>query len=167
MPALTFLDARSAVLREVGARRGIPVTESVAIEDSPGRVLAEDIAADRDYPPFNRSVRDGFAINSIDMPGRVRIIGEVRAGETFQGVVQQTEGVEIMTGAPVPEGADAVVMVEHCTRREDGTIECDRSAAPGSNIARAGCEARSGTIVLPRGSRDRLYLSGLACHYRP
>jgi molybdopterin molybdotransferase len=151
--ALTFLDGRAAVLREVGARRGLPAIESVAIEDASGRVLAEDISADRDYPPFNRAVRDGFAVQSIDMPGRVRIIGEVRAGERFQRVVQSTEAVEIMTGAPLPEGADAVVMVEHCTRREDGTVECDRSAAPGSNIAPAACEAGEGAVILPRGSR--------------
>jgi molybdopterin molybdotransferase len=151
--ALTFLDARATVLREVRARCANPFSESVAIEDSPGRVLADDISADRDYPPFNRSVRDGFAVHSIDMPGRVRIVGEVRAGERFQGVVQPTEAVEIMTGAPLPEGADAVVMVEHCTRHEDGTMECDRGAAAGSNIAPVACEARAGTTILPRGSR--------------
>jgi len=153
VPVLTFLDARAAVLREVGAQRAVPVLESVAVEDSPGRVLAEDITADRDYPPFNRSVRDGFAVHSIDMPGRVRIVGEVRAGETFKGVVRSTEAVEIMTGAPLPEGADAVVMVEHCTRLEDGRMECDHSAAPGSNVAPAACEARAGTTILPRGNR--------------
>ncbi len=134
-------------------RRVPPVTETVSIEDSPGRVLAEDIAADRDYPPFNRSVRDGFAVRSGDMPGRVRIIGEVRAGERFEGVVQPGEAVEIMTGAPLPDGADAVVMVEHCTRHEDGSVATDRSAEAGSNIAPAACEARAGSIVLKRGSR--------------
>jgi molybdopterin molybdotransferase len=151
--ALTFLDARAAVMREVHSRRVIPRTENVSIADSPGRILADDIPVDRDYPPFNRSVRDGFAVRSSDMPGRVRVIGEVRAGETFQGVVHSTEAVEIMTGAPLPEGADAVVMVEHCTRHEDGTVETDRAAAAGSNIAAAGCEARAGSVVLKRGSR--------------
>lgn len=153
MPALTFLDARATVLRELRAQRVVPCTESVTIEDSPGRILADDIPADRDYPPFDRSVRDGFAVRSSDMPGRVRVIGEVRAGERFGGVVHSTEAVEIMTGAPVPEGADAVVMVEHCTRHEDGTVEIDRAAATGSNIAPAACEARAGSVVLPRGSR--------------
>ena len=153
VPALTFLDARASVLREVRSARGIPGTETVSIEASAGRVLAEDIAADRDYPPFNRSVRDGFAVRSSDMPGRVRIIGEVRAGERFEGVVQPGEAVEIMTGAPLPEGADAVVMVEHCTRHEDGSVATDRSAEAGSNIAPIACEARAGTTVLPRGTR--------------
>jgi molybdopterin molybdotransferase len=141
------------VLREVRAQRCIPCTDSVAIENSPGRILADDIPADRDYPPFNRSVRDGFAVRSTDMPGRVRVIGEVRAGEIFRGMVQPGEAVEIMTGAPVPSGADAVVMVEHCARLEDGTVESDRAAEAGSNIAPTACEARKGSLVLARGSR--------------
>jgi molybdopterin molybdotransferase len=153
VPALTFLDARATLLREVRSQRGVPGTETVPIEDCHGRVLAEDIAADRDYPPFNRSVRDGFAVRSKDIPGRVRIIGEVRAGERFAGAVEPGEAVEIMTGAPLPAGADAVVMVEHCTRHEDGSVETDRSAEAGSNIAPEACEARAGTTVLPRGAR--------------
>jgi molybdopterin molybdotransferase len=151
--ALSFLDARSAVLREVNAHRILPAAKTVWIEDANGRVLAEDVEADRDYPPFNRSVRDGFAVRSTDMPGRVHVVGEVRAGERYQGVIKAGEAVEIMTGAPVPEGADAVVMVEHCMRGEDGTIQTDQSAAAGSNIAPAACEARAGGVILTRGSR--------------
>ncbi|HTA47657.1 MAG TPA: gephyrin-like molybdotransferase Glp [Bryobacteraceae bacterium] len=153
MPALSFLDARTTVLKEVRAAGIVPAIETVCLEDSAGRILAEDIAADRDYPPFNRSVRDGFAVRSADMPGRVRVIGEVRAGERFERRVRAGEAVEIMTGAPVPDGADAVVMVEHCIRHDDGSIETDREAPAGSNIARAGCEARAGVAVLPRGNR--------------
>src|ERR1700688_1908357 len=99
-------------MREVRSQRVAPSTESVSIvEDSTGRILAEDVVADRDYPPFNRSVRDGFAVRSSDVPGRLRVIGEVRAGERFEGAIERGETVEIMTGAPLPEGADAVVMV--------------------------------------------------------
>jgi len=153
VPALTFLDARGAVVQEVHSRRATPCRENVSIEDSAGRILADDVPADRDYPPFHRSVRDGFAVRSSDLPGRLRVIGEVRAGELFTGVVHSTEAVEIMTGAPLPQGADAVVMVEHCTRREDGTVETSHTAAPGSNIAPAACEARAGSVVLKSGSR--------------
>jgi molybdopterin molybdotransferase len=153
VPALTFLDARATVVREVLAHRVLTAIEIVSLEDAATRVLAEDIAADRDYPPFNRSVRDGFAVRSGDMPGRVRIIGEVRAGERFQGSVNAGEAVEIMTGAPVPDGADAVVMIEHCTRHDDGSVETDRNATAASNIAPAACEARAGTVILPRGTR--------------
>jgi molybdopterin molybdotransferase len=77
----------------------------------------------------------------------------VRAGEVFQGVVHSAEAVEIMTGAPLPDGADAVIMVEHCRRHEDGTVETDHAAATGANIAPAACEARAGSTVLKRGSR--------------
>jgi molybdopterin molybdotransferase len=141
------------VLREVRAHRILPAVKTVLIEDLDDRILAEDVEADRDYPPFNRSMRDGYAVRSADMPGRVRIIGEVRAGERFQGVVQSAEAVEIMTGAPLPEGADAVVMVEHCTRHGDGTVETGHNAATGSNIAPTACEARAGSVILRRGSR--------------
>ncbi len=152
VPALTFLDARATVLREVRAAGVVPAAEKVCLEASAGRVLAEDIPADRDYPPFDRSVRDGFAVRSGDMPGRVRVIGEVRAGERFEGALSSGEAVEIMTGAPVPEGADAVVMVEHCVSEGD-FVRTDREAPVGSNIAPRGCEAAAGAVVLPRGTR--------------
>ncbi len=153
VPALSFLDARATVMREVRAAGILPPAESVLLEDSLGRVLAEDVAADRDYPPFNRAMRDGFAVRAADVPGRVRVIGEVRAGERFRGILQPGEAIEIMTGAPVPEGADAVVMVEHTTRHADGTVETDRGAAAGSNISPKACEARAGTPILQPGSR--------------
>lgn len=152
MPALTFLDARATVLREVRAAAILPEVEKVPLEACAGRFLAQDIPADRDYPPFDRSVRDGFAVRSADMPERARVIGEVRAGEQFEGSVNAGEAVEIMTGAPVPSGADAVVMVEHCVRDGD-FIRTDHEAPAGSNIAPRGCEAAAGAVVLPRGTR--------------
>jgi molybdopterin molybdotransferase len=125
----------------------------VAIADCQARVLAEDIPADRDYPAFNRSARDGFAVRSADIPGRVRIIGEVRAGGRFSGSVGSGETVEIMTGAPVPEGADAVLMIEHGVRYDDGAVETDRAEPAGTNIVPAASEARQGSVVLPKGTR--------------
>src|SRR5580693_9738168 len=104
--------------------------EGVALADSAGRVLAEAIAADRDYPPFHRSARDGFAVRAADLPGELRVIGEVRAGEVFTGSVGPGEAVEIMTGAPLPEGADVVVMVEH-TERSGTRVKIDRVLQPG------------------------------------
>jgi molybdopterin molybdotransferase len=150
---LSFLDARAAVLRELRAHRVTPPTEEATLAASAGRILAESVPADRDYPPFNRSGRDGFAIRSGDVPGRLRIVGEVRAGEKFAGVLRKGEAVEIMTGAPVPEGADAVVMVEHCVRHDDGTVETDRIASSGANIAPAACEARARQVIVSPGTR--------------
>jgi molybdopterin molybdotransferase len=97
-------------------------------------------------------VRDGFAIRATDAPGRLRVIGEVRAGDHFQGVLSAGEAVEIMTGAPVPAGADAIVMVEH-THREDGLVVIDRPAEPAQFINPKGCEATAGEIVLRAGKR--------------
>lgn len=153
VPALSFTDARATVIREVLAARTLPETEAVLIEESTGRILAETVAADRDYPPFNRAMRDGFAVRAADIPGRLRVIGEVRAGERFRSALQPGEAIEIMTGAPVPDGADAVVMVEHTTRHVDGTVESERGLSAGSNIAPAAAEAREGAAVLHSGDR--------------
>ncbi|MES1261969.1 MAG: gephyrin-like molybdotransferase Glp [Acidobacteriota bacterium] len=153
MPALPFLEARATVLREIRSRPRTPRTELVALGQAQGRILAEDLAADRDYPPFDRAMRDGFAVHAADIPGTVRLIGEVRAGSGFQGRAGAGEAVEIMTGAPVPEGLTAVVMVEHCRRDDDGAISTDRSLPRGANIAPRGCEARAGQVLASRGDR--------------
>ena len=124
----------------------------MGLSEAVARVLAEDVAADRDVPALARSVRDGFAIRAGDVPGRLRVIGEVRAGERFTGAVGAGEAVEIMTGAPVPNGADAIVMVEH-TRREDGQVIVDRPAESRQFINPRGCEAGAGETVLRSGKR--------------
>jgi molybdopterin molybdotransferase len=149
---LQFDEARACVLREVRAAAPAPATETVALLDAAGRVLAGDVPADRDYPPVARSVRDGFALRSADTPRGLRIIGEVRAGEAFQHEIGPGETVEIMTGAPVPPGADAVVMVEYVTRDGD-RASTDRQIAPGDAINPQGSEARRGDVVVPRGRR--------------
>ena len=147
---LTFEQARECVLRQVHPRRG--AIEEIPALDSAGRVLAEEIAADRDYPPFARSARDGYAVRAADLPGELRLTGEVRAGEMFEGAVGRGEAVEIMTGAPLPAGADAVVMIEH-TERSGDNIRTDRAAKPGDNFNPRGSEARRGEVVLPAGRR--------------
>lgn len=163
MQPLSFADARSLVLREVRAAAPVREIEHVSLADCAGRVLAADVMSDRDYPPFDRSARDGFAVRTGDVPGSLRVIGEVRAGEMFFGSVGAGEAVEIMTGAPLPEGANAVVMVEHCERRDDGTIFTDRILEAGANIVPKGSEAASGSAVLTRGMRiDYAAVSWLA-----
>jgi len=139
-------------LDTVRAGRAAPPSESVALEAAAGRVLAEPIAADRDYPALARSVRDGYAVRAIDLPGELEVIGEVRAGESFSGEVGAHQAVEIMTGAPVPRGADAVVMLEH-VRREGARVVAGQSAASGQFINPQACEARAGEILLHPGKR--------------
>jgi molybdopterin molybdotransferase len=152
MPTLPFDQARAMVEREVRAARPAPPVERVTLADAAGRVLAETVAADRDYPPFDRSTRDGYAVRAAETPGRLRVIGQVRAGQEFRDAVGPGEAIEIMTGAPVPEGVDAVVMVEH-TRREGGLVATERVVRAGENIVPRGSEGASGAPALEPGLR--------------
>ena len=151
MAALSFESAYQCVLEEVSVPETLAL-ESVRLLEATGRVLAEDIPADRDYPPLPRSARDGFAVRSADLPGRLRVIGEVRAGESFEGALGAGEAVEIMTGAPMPSGADAVLMVEHAAREGD-YIETTMTLAPNSNFSPAASDTQAGELVLRRGQR--------------
>ncbi len=149
---LSFDQARQCVIRQVRAARRAPASEEVALEAAAGRVLAEEVPADRDYPPLARSLRDGYAVRASDVPGRLRVIAEVRAGERFQGAVGAGQAVEIMTGAPVPEGADAVVMLEH-VRREGDWVAVEGAVQPGQWINPQGSETRRGERLLEAGRR--------------
>jgi molybdopterin molybdotransferase len=159
VPTVTFTEARDVVIARVRAARVAPAVEEVGLESAGGRVLAEEVRADRDYPAVARSVRDGFAVRSADLPGELEVTGEVRAGERFAGEVGPGQAVEIMTGAPLPPGADAVVMVEHVTR--DGKcVRIEQPAAPGQFINPQACEARAQEVLLRPG--QRLDYSGVA-----
>jgi molybdopterin molybdotransferase len=146
-------EARACVIERVTEARVMATPEEAALDSAAGRVLAENILADRDLPALARSVRDGFAVHAVDVPGTLRVVGEVRAGDRFEGLVGPGEAVEIMTGAPVPRGANAVVMVEHVTRSPDGSVTTDRAAEPGQFINPQGCEARAGEALLTPGKR--------------
>lgn len=149
--ALTFTEARQCVLREIGVRAPAFV-DTVPLLEAADRVLAEDATADRDYPPFPRSARDGYAVRAADLPGRLRIIGEAKAGSAFDGSIHPGECVEIMTGAPLPAGADAVIMVEWTSRDGDFMVT-DRTVPPGDAFNPAGCEATRGAVIVPSGRR--------------
>jgi molybdopterin molybdotransferase len=121
-----------------------------------GRVLAEPVSADRDIPPFPRSTRDGFAVSAADVANPrsvLNVIGEVRAGEKPEKIPAELlhgQAVSIMTGAPVPHGADAVVMVEY-TSRQGNAVEIAKAVSPGENIVPRGAEARQGGLLLDSG----------------
>jgi molybdopterin molybdotransferase len=133
--------------------RRITRIEEVTIEDAAGRVLAEDVVAGFNVPPFDRSSMDGYAVKASDTAGAstkpvtLRLIGAQHAGEIFDGEVSDGECVEIATGAPVPKGADAVVMVEY-TRLTSGGVEIQREAKLGSNIAPEGEDIKRGDPVV-------------------
>lgn len=150
--ALTVDEARAVILREIRAQWTPRSIESIPLSAAAGRILAEDITADRDYPPFPRSARDGFAIRSHELPGTFEVIGESRAGLPFSGISGPGQAVEIMTGAAMPEGADTIVMVEHVERQGD-RIKIERSSRAGDNFTPAGTEVRQGSCVLRHGQR--------------
>ena len=154
---LTVKAAREIVLdhcRSIEVGR-LP-SEVVPLPASQGRVLAEPVYLDRDQPPFDRSMRDGYAVKSRELdslPARLRCVGEIKAGEVPTRVLKSGEAIQIMTGAPAPEGADAVVMVEHTERLPKDEVAVFRSLPPGANIAPTGSERRQGELLLPTSTR--------------
>ncbi len=143
-----------AALRAV-LDRCVPLpTRSLPLSMVRGRVLMEDIAATCDSPPFDKSVVDGYAVRSSDLSGadRVLVLGEtILAGKIPTRTLGRREAALIMTGAPIPPGADAVVMIER-TRCEDHRVYCDDSAVErGRNIMPRGREMKSGDLLLARG----------------
>ncbi|HKT13599.1 MAG TPA: gephyrin-like molybdotransferase Glp [Terriglobia bacterium] len=154
---LNFEQALSEVEARLTAAGVAPSAEIVSLGEAWSRVLAEDIQADRDYPPFNRSTRDGFAVRSQDVAQANAVLtlgGEVRAGEYFKGEIGPGHCTAIMTGAPLPTGTDAVVMVEY-TRTEGDKVRTERPATSFENVVRKGSEAQAGQTVLPKGRRLR------------
>lgn len=127
--------------------------ETIALEDAHRRILAEEIVADIDLPPFDRARMDGYAVRSADLaeaPTTFRVIGEVPAGAMFEGEVHYGEAVKIFTGAPVPEGADAVQKVE-VTRAKGNTVEMMEPVSPGQFITPRASEIAAGEIVAKTG----------------
>lgn len=129
--------------------------ESVRIEEAPGRVLASEVVADTDLPPFDRAQMDGYALRSADThrtPARLKIVGEAAAGAGWRGHIQTGEAVRIMTGAPLPSGADSVQQVEATRELEGGAfVEIERATEPGQFFITRGSEIRAGERVLRAG----------------
>lgn len=131
--------------------------EEVFFQDSLHRILAADLTAKSNIPPFDRSAMDGFAVAAADAetaPVELEIAGEVRAGGGMPGILPRGRAISIMTGAPVPRGADAVQIVEECKVSEDGKrVVLSKPVSRGENIAALGSEAAAGDIVLKSGHR--------------
>jgi molybdopterin molybdotransferase len=152
---LSFEEARHLIEEQASLLRPRG-RELLGLLDAGGRVLAESVHADRDFPPFPRATRDGFAVRSADvsnLPATLDVVGEVRAGAEAEILAIQTgQAVSIMTGAAVPSGADAVVMVEF-TSPTGNRVEVRRSVVAGENIVPLGAEGKRGTEMLAPGTR--------------
>lgn len=150
---LSFDEARNVVERHASAMRPAGA-EFCALAEVAGRVLAAPLTADRDLPPFPRATRDGYALRSAEiqsLPAVFNLQGEIAAG-VAEPELKALEGpkacVAIMTGAPLPEGADCVLMVEHSRRLQEGRIEALCTLSAGENVVPRGAEARQGSQLL-------------------
>lgn len=150
-------------------RQHAEVLEAEAVEllTCAGRVLAEDVRAEVDVPGFARSAMDGYAVRGEDTfgatpyePIALSLEGEALPGRSFAGSVERGTAVRVMTGAPLPEGADAVVMAEVCEER-DGMVEVSEAVAPHKHVGARGEDIRAGDRVLRSGRRLRPQDAGL------
>jgi len=151
---LTYEQARRKVIEQVQQAKGPRATADISVWDALDFILAEEIKTDREYPPFHRSTRDGYAVRAAEVaPGAtLRCVAEIKAGDTVSQPLVPGTCVQIMTGAAVPDGADAVVMIEHTARNGD-SVRFDRTAQPGQNIVPRGSEAQRGQTILRPGAR--------------
>jgi molybdopterin molybdotransferase len=138
--------------------------EQVAISEAVGRVLAEDVAARRTQPPWPVSAMDGYAVRAADVarvPVTLKVVGSVPAGQAYEGRLERGEAVRIFTGAPMPEGADAVVLQEDAERRGEA-VELREAATAGRNVRPQGLDFRAGDVMLLAGRRLSARDVGLA-----
>lgn len=131
--------------------------ETIDVRDSQYRILYKDIISSIDVPPFDRAAMDGYAVRSIDVSGaspsnpiRLRVVGSVKTSSIYRGILNSGEAVRIDTGAPMPKGADAVVMVED-TEYRDGYIDVYRAVSPKTNVSIRGEDIKRGETLFRRG----------------
>ncbi len=151
---ISYQAARQIIIEKI---RATPVkldVEDVPLVEASARVLAADILADRDYPPFDRSTRDGYGVRAAEaFDGAVlQCVGEIKAGDVPLVAIAKGQCLHIMTGAGLPGGLDAVVMAEHVSRDGDA-VRFSRRAVSGQNIVPRGSETQRGQVVLPAGTR--------------
>src|SRR5712692_9332858 len=152
-PAQKLMSADDALARILAGVPMLPAVEAPLL-DALGLVLAEDITADRDVPPFRNSAMDGYAVRGDDVasaPVELRVVGEIAAGGFPDRAVGPGEAMRIMTGAPMPEGADTVVRVED-TDNAMGHVTITRATPTGLSVRKAGEDLRRGDLVVARGT---------------
>jgi len=151
MEYLSVAAAQQCVLEAVA----ISGAEQVKLEQSLGRVLAEEVRANRDQPPYDISAMDGYALRSADLgniPAMLEIIEDIKAGDMPIKALASGQCARIMTGAPMPLGADAVIRVEDTEAKPDNRVQINQSVKPGNDIRRLGENMRNGEVVLSPGT---------------
>jgi molybdopterin molybdotransferase len=151
---LRFEDARQLVVTQAEIGKSVRPTITREVSDALGYVLADEVRTDREYPPFDRATRDGYAVRAGDAGAAktLRCIAEIKAGDTVTSALPAGACIQIMTGAAVPAGADAVVMIEF-TSRDGDAITFQRETKAGQNIVQRGSEAGAGEVALSPGLR--------------
>jgi len=158
---LSVPDAQEIILTEV---EPLPPAALALAADVLGLVLAEDVVSDLDMPPYDKAMMDGYAVRAADVqaPGaELAVIEEVSAGRTPKKTVNAGQATRIMTGAPMPPGADAVVMVERTEALGAERVRIDATATAGQNVLPRATEMRQGDVVLRAGARLRPQEFGL------
>ncbi|MDO9537764.1 MAG: molybdenum cofactor biosynthesis protein, partial [Thermoplasmata archaeon] len=152
---ITFEEALKIILEN---SQPVSRTETVELEDSAGRGLVNDVTASRNVPGFSRAAMDGYAVRARDTfgasrtaPRNLRNMGQIFTGETPNVTVENGQCVQIATGAPMPEGADSVVMVEE-TAHENDSIMIFKPVYPGANMSSHDSDISKGTVVLKAGT---------------
>ena len=160
---LTFEQARQEVISQISKIKRPTATVNLSVWDALGYILAQDLIADRHYPPFDRATRDGYAVRAADSTAGATLpsIGEIKAGDVLTQPLEKGTCVQIMTGAPVPPEADAVVMIEYTSRDKD-FIHFQQTATKGQNIVAAGSETTKDQSLLQAGTRLGYAELGLA-----
>jgi len=160
---LTFEQARNEVITQISKTKRASATVNLSVWDALGYVLAQDLTADRNYPPFDRATRDGYAVRSSETIAGAKLacIGEIKAGDALTQPLEKGTCVQIMTGAPVPPDADAVVMIEYISRDKE-FVHFQQTATKGQNIVRAASEAATEQLLLHPGTRLGYAELGLA-----
>jgi len=152
---VTMEEALRSIRASISTEMG---SEEVRLEDASGRVMAKSVFSKVDLPPFDRAEMDGYAVNSVGVegaterdPAGLKVVGKIGAGEAASGGISEGECIEIATGAPLPKGADSVVMVEFTEVKGD-VARVFRGTTPGENVASAGSDVQIGEMLLREGT---------------
>ncbi|MFN7027652.1 MAG: gephyrin-like molybdotransferase Glp [Pseudorhizobium sp.] len=152
---MTLLPVAEAKARLLSRTQPVAETEMLSLDEAGGRVLADALAARLTQPPFDASAMDGYAVRTDDVPdigAQLSVIGTAAAGHPYAGLVAEGEAVRIFTGAPVPEGADAIIIQEDVEQTEGSRIRTNAAVTKGRHIRPCGQDFREGEIVLDGGT---------------